>query len=267
MKLYCPRCDVEFEKDLARCPGCGWDFRAHVIPQGFLDPPLDFSPLKEFGKFVASNLSIIFLNGILVQVVGFFLAWIIFRITTSILRILMPHEALNPLIWITPLVSVFAFVLLFPIWAQFLYSLLRRYRYQVVIPLFSILPPRGNVYIQILSWAPWCFLLALILLFAMIVPGIIFLYIFVPFLILITLDKLNISARRKAFILLLTFKKLWLLFLMYGLVLTIIWILAGTAFLFHPAGLIIPILLLPLQSAVSMLLYESLLGRMDLDVE
>lgn len=25
MKLYCPRCDVEFQKDLVRCPGCGWD--------------------------------------------------------------------------------------------------------------------------------------------------------------------------------------------------------------------------------------------------
>jgi hypothetical protein len=268
MKLYCPRCDVEFIKDLARCPGCGWDFRAHRIPDRFLEKPLDFTPVKEFGKFVASNIPLIFINGISIEVVGFITAWIIYRITTLVPHVVIPHDVLNPIQWITPFVSVLAFVLMFPIWANYLYSLLRRYRYHVAVPLFSILPPGGTyLYVQILAWAPWCFLISVMLLFALVFPGVIFLFIFLPFLLLLTLDKRNISSRRRTFILALTFKKIWLIFLITGLILSIVWSIGFAAPLLSPILLIIPALLLPLQSVFSMLLYESLLGRVNLDVE
>jgi hypothetical protein len=267
MKLYCPRCDVEFIKDLARCPGCGWDFRAHVIPDGFLKKPHDFTPLKELPHFLVTNLPIVFINGIMVQLYGFAVGWIIFRITSIFLRFLFSDKVLYPESWLAPFVIVLAFVMVFPIWANYMYSLLRRYRYHVAVPLFSIIPPRGTFeYIQILAWAPWCFLIAAILLIALIVPGIVFLFIFLPILLLITLDKRNISSRRRVFILSLTFKKMWLPILLIGLVLAVIWSIVTLFIVGVPYGLILAAFLFPIQSVFSTLLYESILGRVNLDV-
>ena len=81
MSPYCPRCDVQFEKDLPRCPACGWDFRAHIFPPDFLKPPINFTPLKELGEFVGHNIPLIWVNGLAVELVWIILVLVFYRAT------------------------------------------------------------------------------------------------------------------------------------------------------------------------------------------
>jgi hypothetical protein len=92
MKLYCPRCDVEFLKDLARCPGCGWDFRAYHVPDGFLKPPVDYEPLKDIQRFLIHDAALVWVNGITVQVLWAVATLIILRIAWVVLRLALPAE-------------------------------------------------------------------------------------------------------------------------------------------------------------------------------
>lgn len=268
MSVYCPRCDVSFEKDLPRCPACGYDFRAHILPPSFLVPPLDFLPLKELGTFIARNIPLIWINGITVEVLWAVSILIIYRITYVVSSgfILEMPRAVSP--WILFVSAFFATVLFFPMWATYLFSLLRRYRYHVIVPLFAVFAPQGRSrYGECMAWAPICIATALALTGVLALPGIVFTFVFLPFLLLLHLDKLNVSQRRRGYILFRTLRKLWSLFLLIGIPLTIIW---GLIALMAFNGLILSATLLgaflvPLQAAAAVLLYESLLGRVNLD--
>jgi hypothetical protein len=252
MSAYCPRCDVSFEKDLPRCPACGYDFRAHILPPSFLAPPLDFSPLKELGTFIARNIPLIWINGITVEVLWAVSILIIYRITYVVSSgfIREMPRAVSP--WILVVSAFFATVLFFPMWATYLFSLLRRYRYHVAVPLFAVFAPQGRSrYGECMAWAPLCIATGLALTAVLVLP----------------LDKLNVSQRRRGYILLRTFRTPWSLFLLIGIPLTVIWGLIG---LMAFKSLVLPAILLgaflvPLQAAAAVLLYESLLGRVNLD--
>jgi len=270
MSPYCPRCDVSFEKDLPRCPGCGWDFRAHILPPDLLKSPLDFTPLRELGRFAAQNAGLIWINGLTVQILWVVSVWIIWRGAYIILVMALQGLPRFSLPWLVMLAVFLASILFFPIWATYLFSLLRRYRYHVPVPLFAVFAPRGQSrYSQSMSWAPLCIVSGIALTALLVMPGMVFLFIFVPFLLLMHLDKLNVSRRRRRYILIYTFRRLIGLFILAGLALTICWfliILIGV--LASPlAGTLSAALFIPLQSTFAVLLYESLLGRAYLDAD
>lgn len=268
MSPYCPRCDVEFEKDLTRCPGCGWDFRAHLVPEGFLEPPLDFSPLKDFPRFIAFEAPLVWVNGLTVEVLWVIATLIVWRIAYVALRLLIPGEAEFLAVWAPPIAMILMLILFFPVWANFLFSLLRRYRYQVPVALFSVLPPGRSLYGKSLGWGVPCLVAGAVLSIFFLVPGVICLFSFIPMLLLIHLDKRNISDRRKTFILWYTFRKLWPILLAIGVGLSILWaIIIALGFIHIALTLILAALFLPPQAAFAVLLYESLLGREDLDVD
>jgi hypothetical protein len=270
MSLYCPRCDVHFEKDIPRCPGCGWDFRAHIIPEGFLQLPLDFSPLKEIGRFIATNAPLIWVNGITVQALLYVATLIIYRGSTFLLAIFMPEVFIVVHNWVYALAIVLAVILFFPIWATYLFSLLRRYRYHVPVQLFAVFAPSGRSrYSESLSWAPLCAGIALVLTVFFVVPGVTFVSIFIPFLLLMHLDKLNVSRRRRRFLLVYMYQRLVGLFVIVGFALTICWGLIALLYLLvsTSAATIAAILFVPIQCTFAVLLYESLLGREYLDSE
>ncbi len=270
MSLHCPRCDVTFEKDLVRCPGCGWDFRAHRIPDGFLKRPLDLAPLKEFGLFLARDGLLIWVNGITVQVLWTIVAWIIHRVSSVALHLLAPEESMLQLeVFMVVLSLILATILFVPILSYYLFGLLRRHRYQVSVAYFNVLVPVGRSrYRESMAWALPCLMAGAVLLATFVVPGIVCLMVFVPLLLLIHLDKRNISGRRKAFILFLTFRRLWLLFLAIGVAMSAYWLGIGfLAYHWFWAGVVTAAIVVPAQSAFAVLLYESLLGRVNLDVD
>jgi hypothetical protein len=269
MSVHCPRCDVSFEKDLARCPGCGWDFRAHVIPDGFLKPPLDLSPIKDLGRFLLKDFPLVWINGITVEAIWGFVAYIFFRVSLFAAAFLEPEKAGAPLdIYMAVLSLVLSLILVMPIWATYLFGLLRRYRYHVPVAFFNVFVPGRSRYVQTMVFGLPCFLAGAVLLALIIVPGVTCLWIFVPFLLLMHLDKRSISNRRKAFILELTFRRLWSLILFSGLILSALWVIAGALVLsWFWVGIVVTMLIIPPQAAFGMLLYETLLGRENLDVD
>jgi hypothetical protein len=180
----------------------------------------------------------------------------------------MPPKADLP--WMAIASGILATWLFFPILSTYLFSLLRRYRYHVPVPLFAVFAPPGRSrYGESMAWAPLCILVGAFLMFVFVVPGVVFSAIFVPFLLLMHLDKLNVSRRRRRFILEYVFLHLIGLFVIVGLVLTGLWGLIELigATWSVPIGLIVAALLFPLQSVFAVLLYESLLGRENLDVD
>jgi len=277
MSPYCPRCDVNFEKDLTRCPGCGWDFRAHLIPEGFLEPPVDFAPLKDFPRFIMHEAPLVWINGLTVQVLWIIVTYVVYRVAYVALRLLIPGEAVFLQTWVPPVAIVLGLILFFPVWANYLFSLLRRYRYHVPVALFSVLPPGRSLYAKSLGWGLPCLFAGLVLSAFIPVLGIACFFIFIPLLLLIHLDKRNISDRRKSFILWYTFRKLWLILLAMSLGLLICWaiivspgfmhIFVGVGFINVWLTLALMALFLPPQAAFAVLLYESLLGRENLDVD
>ncbi len=268
MSPYCPRCDVEFEKDLARCPGCGWDFRAHIIPEGFLRPPIDFSPLRDLGRFLRVDWPLIWINGLTVQVLWALAVLIIYHLAFIVLSPFVPADIGFLRIWVGGLAVILVLILFFPVWANYLFSLLRRYRYRVPVAYFSVLPPGRSLYAQSMTWALPCLIAGLIGML-LVIPGLLCLFVFVPMMLLIRLDKRNISSRRRAFILSYTFRRLWPVFLPIGIALAVCWgiVAATTAFVGGWLGIVLAMLLIPLQAAFATLLYESLLGRENLDVD
>jgi len=268
MSPRCPRCEITFEQELSRCPVCGWDFCAHILPENFLKSPLDFSPLKDFGKFLIHNAPLIWINGITLQVLWAVTALIIFRLTYLVLLLFPPGQPLYAELWIAVPSLIFASILFFPAWATYLFGLLRRYRYHVPVELFAVFAPFGRSrYGESLAWAPNCVVIGILLTALLVVPGVVFFSIFVPFLLLMHLDKLNVSRQRRRCILIYVFKKLWWIFLLIGIVLTAFWtsiFFTGWAF-GGSVALIALLLFIPLQSVFSVLLYESLLGRENLD--
>jgi len=268
MSPYCPRCDVNFEKDLARCPGCGWDFRAHIIPEGFLEPPVDYAPLRDFPRFIMHEAPLVWVNGLTVQVLWVLVTFVVYRVAYVALRLLIPGEAEFLQIWVPPVAIVLGLILFFPIWANYLFSLLRRYRYHVPVAFFSVLPPGRSLYAKSLGWGLPCLFAGLVLSAVFLVPGVACLFIFIPMLLLIHLDKRNISDRRKSFILWYTFRKLWSILLAIGVGLSICWaIIIVLGFIHIALTLALAALFLPPQAALAVLLYESLLGRENLDVD
>ncbi|HDS30653.1 MAG TPA: hypothetical protein ENN67_06380 [Firmicutes bacterium] len=260
---------MNFEKDLSRCPGCGWDFRAHIIPENFLESPLDFAPLKEFASFLIRNAALVWINGLTVLAVWSATIYLIFRISSAILKIINPEWGGSPFgYYLIGISLVLGSILVMPIWSNYLFSLLRRYRYHVPVALFNVFVPGRSRYVQTIAWALPCSLGGFLLLSLLIVPGVVCLFIFVPFLLLIHLDKRSISDRRKTFIIELTFRKLWLLLILTGMILTFFWIvIAFVVGKYYVAGIIIAAMVIPAQAAFSVLLYESLLGRENLDVD
>jgi hypothetical protein len=268
MSPYCPRCDVNFEKDLARCPGCGWDFRAHVVPEGFLEPPIDYSPLKDFPRFIMHEAALVWINGLTVEVLWIVVTLIVYRVAYVALRLLFPGEAEFLQTYVPLVAIVLVLILFFPIWANYLFSLLRRYRYRVPVAFFSVLPPGRSLYAKSLGLGLPCLIAGLVLMAIFLVPGVACLFIFIPMLLLIHLDKRNISDRRKSFILWYTFRKLWLTFLALSVALSVCWaMILGLGFIHFGLTLALMALFLPPQAAFAVLLYESLLGRENLDVD
>lgn len=269
MSPYCPRCDVHFEKDLPRCPGCGWDFRAHVIPEGFLSRPLDLAPMGDFGRFIRHDFVLIWVNGLAVEILWVIAALVVSRVTYVVLRLVMPGQTEVLIEWVLPIALVVVTILFFPMWANYLFGLLRRYRYRVPVPLLAVLAPLGRSrYAETIAWGLPCLAAGVALSFLLLVPGVVCMSLFVPFLLLIHADKLNISARRRSFILSLAFRRLWLMLLAVGAGLTICWIALVAITLLVPwAGGVLVAFFIPLQSALAVLLYESLLGRVNLDVD
>jgi len=269
MSPYCPRCDVDFEIDLARCPGCGWDFRATRIPEGFLETPLDLAPLRHYWRFLLHDVALIWINGLTVQILWVLATLIIHRVAYVVLRLLLPGEVEFLRAWVPPVAAALTLILFFPVWANYLFSLLRRYRYHVPVALFQVLPPRGrSLYAESIGWGLPCLLSGALLLALLVVPGVLCLAVFVPMLLLIHLDKRNISVRRKGFILSLMFRRLWALFLLTGVILSLCWMAVfAIGFAAVWAAVVMAALFLPAQAAFSVLLYESLLGRENLDVD
>ena len=134
-------------------------------------------------------------------------------------------------------------------------------------------PPGRSRYGQSIAWAPFC-IIAGIILIPVFLFGFVVLALFVPFLLLMYLDKLNLSRRRMWFILQYTFLKLFWMFELWGILLGMIWIVIAavsiaSSYFMGPNwyGAILACLFFPLQSVFAVLLYESILGRENLDVD
>jgi hypothetical protein len=268
MSPYCPRCEVQFDKDLPRCLACGWDFHAYDIPANFLKPPIDYAPLREFGLFIRKNWALIWINGLTVEALWVALVYMFYRSSYNIWTILLQGTNPSTPYWILGFAIVLATILFYPIHTTYLYGLMRRYRYHVPVQLFWVFAPFGRSrYSDCIGWAPVCMGISAVLSIFFIVPGVVFLMIVIPFLMLMNVDKMNVSMRRSRFILGQTFKRLPGVFILSGFVLTILWmvILLVALMGWMVGAVVLGILFFPVQSVYSVLLYESLLGRSKLD--